>query len=105
MPDNKKIIDTMDDLASSMEKVINNDKKPNWWHKNKKVVKGVVNGLGVTVVVIGGSMFIVYAFNMFVENEHQRIRQEVREEFDKALMAQQQTADTIAYNALQNVKQ
>ena len=42
---------------------------------------------------------------MFVENEHQRIRQEVREEFDKALMAQQQTADTIAYNAVQNVKQ
>jgi len=104
MSDNKKIIDTMDDLASSMEKVVNNDKKPNWWHKNKKVVKGVVNGLGVTVVVIGGGMFIAYAFNMFIEQQHQRFRQEVREEYEKAMAEKQQTADTIAYNAVQNTK-
>jgi len=85
-----------------MEKVIDDDKKTNWWQKNKKVVKGVANGVGITAFVLGGSIFIVYSFNLFIEQEHQRFRQEVREEYKKAMAEKQQIADTISYNASQN---
>ncbi|MBQ3785223.1 MAG: hypothetical protein II843_02415 [Alphaproteobacteria bacterium] len=86
------------------ERIEKQQKRQDWWNKNKKTVKGVANGVGITTFVIGGSIFIVYAFNIFVENEHQRIRQEVRTEIEKAMAEKQQIADTITYNTAQNTK-
>ncbi|MBR4507768.1 MAG: hypothetical protein IKP24_04530 [Alphaproteobacteria bacterium] len=86
------------------KRVEQQQKRQDWWNKNKKTVKGVANGLGITTVLIGGSMFLVYALNTFIEDEHERIRQEVRTEIEKAMAEKQQIADTITYHAAQNTK-
>lgn len=80
------------------------DKKTNLWRKNKKLINGIVNGLGFTAVVIGGGIFSMYYLHQIVEEQHQRIRKEVREEFEKAIVEKQQMTDTVVYNKQQKTK-
>lgn len=99
MDQNKKVGQSIEELTNAMEKAVNNGKKPNWWGKNKNIIKDITGGLGISVFVIVGCIFIVYVFNKFVDEQHMRVEQDAERAFKRALQQQQNTSDTIAYNA------
>ena len=95
----KKVEQGLENLIGTMEKVVNNDKKPNWWDKNKDTIKGITGGLGIAVFVSVGCIFIVYVFNKFVDEQHARFEQDAERAFTRALQQHQNPSDTIAYKA------
>ena len=95
----KRVEQDLENLIGTMENVVNNDKKPNWWDKNKDTIKGITGGLGIGVFVIVGCIFIVYVFNKFVDEQHARFEQDAERAFKRALQQHQNPSDTIAYNA------
>lgn len=95
----QKVGQSIEGLINAMEKAVNNDKKPNWWDKNKDTIKGITGGLGIGVFVIAGCIFIVYVFNKFVDEQHARFEQDAERAFKRALQQHQNPSDTIAYNA------
>lgn len=67
--------------------------------KSKKIVLNTLKITGATVAVFGVSLFIVAAFNTFINEQHARFEREAERAFKRALQQQQNTSDTIAYNA------
>ncbi len=67
--------------------------------KSKKIVLNTLKITGATVAVFGGSLFIVAAFNTFINEQHARFEREAERAFKRALQQQQNTSDTIVYNA------
>ncbi len=67
--------------------------------KSKKIVLNTLKITGATVAVFGVSLFIVAAFNTFINEQHARFEREAERAFKRALQQQQNTSDTIVYNA------
>lgn len=67
--------------------------------KSKKIVLNTLKITGATVGILAGMVFIVASFNTFINEQHARFEQDAERAFKRALQQQQNTSDTIAYNA------
>lgn len=99
MNKNKDVRRSIEELTNALEKAVNNDKKPNWWDKNKDTIKGITGGLGIAVFVSVGCIFIAYVFNTFINEQHARFERDAERAFKRALQQHQNPSDTIAYKA------
>lgn len=104
MVDHKKAEDAVQNLAEGMERVINEPETNKHKKCNKEKIKKVISGISIAIVLMGGSTFLVYAFNKFLDKEHERFKNDVRQEIENALATKQNMTDTVVYNANQNIK-
>ncbi len=107
MVNRKKAESAIQNLARDMERVINepdnNKKKHKKFDKEAFKTNVAIPVVGL-MVVVGLSALVVYSFNKFLDKEHERIKNDVRQEIENALAEKQNMTDTVAYNANQNTK-
>ena len=104
MVDRKKVESAVQNLAESMERVANQPETNKHKKRNKEKIKKVISGISIAIVLVGGSGFLVYAFNNFLDQEHERFKNDVRQEIKNALAENQKTTDTVIYKANQKTK-